>query len=123
MRLPCKAERALADAVAHVLSHPVFREWIKDPSLPKHFREAGHFWGVAPGTPPSVIRTRIGEVDKTLEAARSLLESKGVDGIAAQHGRALFDRNDIIRASEFQKMLKTRFAKDLATLSVELAED
>jgi hypothetical protein len=118
-----KAERALADAVARVLSHPVFREWIKDPSMPKHFREAGHFWGVAPGTPPSVIRTRVGEVDKTLEAARSLLESKGVDGIAAQHGRALFDRNDIIRASEFQKMLKTRFAKDLATLNVELAED
>lgn len=118
-----KAERALADAVARVLSHPVFREWIKDPLMPKYFRDAGHFWGVAPGTPPSVIRTRIGAVDKTLETARSLLESKGVDGIAAQHGRALFDRNDIIRAYEFQKMLKTRFAKDLATLSVELAED
>lgn len=46
------AERALADAVAGILSHPVFREWIKDPTLPKHFRDAGHFWGIAPGTPP-----------------------------------------------------------------------
>jgi hypothetical protein len=118
-----KAVRALADAVARVLEHPVFREWIKDPSTPKHFRDAGHFWGVAPGTPPSVIRARIAEVDRTLETARSLLESKGVEGIAAQHGRALFDRHDIVRANEFQKMLKTRFAKDLATLSVELPKD
>lgn len=118
-----KAERALADAVGRVLSHPVFLEWIKDPSTPKHFRDAGHFWGVAPGTPPSVIRTRIGEVDRTLRAAHSLLESKGVEVIAAQHGRALFDRSDVYRATEFQKMLKTRFAKDLATLSVELREE
>lgn len=117
-----KAERALADAVGRMLSHPVFRQWIKDPSTPKHFRDAGHFWGVAPGTPRGVIRTRIGAIDRTLETARSLLEAKGVQAIAAQHGRALFDRSDISRAAEFQKMLKTRFAKDLATLSVTLDE-
>lgn len=115
-----KAERALADAVTRVLSHPVFHEWLKDPSMPRHFRDAGHFWGVAAGTPPSVIRMRIGEIDRTLETARSLLESKGTDGIAAQHGRILFERNDLARASEFQETLKTRFAKELATLGVEL---
>jgi hypothetical protein len=118
-----KAERALADGVARVLSHPVFRDWVKNPSMPKHFRDAGHFWGVAPGTPPSVIRSRIREVDQTLHAARSLLDSKGTDGIAAQHGRTLFDRTDVLRAEEFQKVLSTRFAKDLATLTVELAKD
>lgn len=53
------AKRALADAVATILSHPVLGEWIKDPARPKHFRDAGHFWGIAPGTPPSMIRTRI----------------------------------------------------------------
>lgn len=118
-----KAERGLADAVARVLSHPVFRDWVKNPAMPKHFRDAGHFWGVAPGTPPSVIRARIGEIDGTLNAASSLLDSKQVDGIAAQHGRTLFDRTDVLRATEFQRMLKTRFAKDLATLSVELPND
>jgi hypothetical protein len=118
-----KAERALADAVTRVLSHPVFREWLKNASTPKHFRDAGHFWGVAPGTPPTVIRTRIAEVDRTLETARALLESKGVVRIEAQRGRDLFDRNDIVRATEFQKMLKNRFGKDLSTLSVELVED
>lgn len=117
-----KAERALADAVAHVLSHPVFRAWIKDPSMPKHFRDAGHFWGVAAGTPPRVIRARIGEIDGTLETARSLLDEKGVDDIAAQHGRVLFDRSDVLRATEFQNMLKARFAKELTTLSVDLSQ-
>lgn len=111
-----KAERALADAVSAVLSHPVFREWMRDPALPKHFRDAGHFWGIAPGTPPSVIRARISHVDNTLEKARSLLDTKGVNEIAARHGKALFDRTDLERAIEFQAALKRRFAKDLSTL-------
>ena len=115
-----KAERALADAVAVILSHPVFGEWMKDPTTPKHFRDAGHFWGVAPGTPPSVIRARIGEVDRTLEKARSLLDTKRVEEIAARHGKALFDRVDIDRAMEFQATLKRRFAKDLSTLQVDI---
>lgn len=87
-----KAERALADAVATILSHPVFCDWIRNPAMPKYFRDAGHFWGIAPGTPVSVIRTRIREVDYTLEKARSLLEGKVVEEIAARHGKALFDR-------------------------------
>lgn len=116
-----KAERALADAVAAILSHSVFREWMKNPAMPKHFRDAGHFWGIAPGTPPSVIRARIGEVDNTLDKARSLLHGKGMDEIAARHGKALFDRIDIERAMEFQSSLKRRFTKDLTSLRATVA--
>ena len=110
------AERALADALAGVLSHPVFREWIKDPTMPRHFRDAGHFWGIAPGTPPGVIRTRIADVDNTLIQARSLLDKKGVEEIIVRQGRPLFDRSDLERAVGFQAMLKQRFAKDVAML-------
>lgn len=116
-----KAERALADSVAAILSHPVFRLWLKDPSLPRNFRDAGHFWGVAPGTPPSVIRARIRDVDTALDAAASFLESKDMESVASQHGRALFDRVDILRAKDFQSTLRSRFAKDLRTLGVDLA--
>jgi hypothetical protein len=116
-----KAERVLADAVTVILSHPVFRAWLKDPSAPKHFRDAGHFWGIAPGTPPKVIQSRILDIDRTLEKALSLLDVDGVDEIAARHGKALFDRTDIKRAMNFQHALKERFAKDLATLQVKLA--
>jgi hypothetical protein len=116
-----KAERALADAVATILSHPVFREWTKDAALPKHFRDAGHFWGIAPGTPPSVIRARIREVDHTLGKARALLDTLHVNAIAERHGKALFDRVDISRAEEFQATLKRRFAKDLTTLQVNVS--
>lgn len=116
-----KAERALADAVTVILSHTVFREWIRNPAMPKHFRDAGHFWGIAPGTPPSVIRARIAEVDNTLRKARSILEEKGVAEIAARHGKTLFDQVDIERAMEFQAALKHRFASDLATLQVAVA--
>jgi hypothetical protein len=116
-----KAERVLADAVGAILSHPVLRSWLKDPSSPKHFRDAGHFWGVAPGTPPKVIQARILDIDRTLEKALSLLDSSGVDEVAARHGKALFDRTDIERAMNFQSTLKERFTKDLATLQVKLA--
>src|SRR6516164_3235924 len=69
-----KAERSLADAIENILSHPVFQDWTKDPALPKHFRDAGHFWGIAAGTPPSVIRRRITEIDLTLDRARATLD-------------------------------------------------
>jgi hypothetical protein len=112
-----KAERTIADAVSTILSHPVFREWIKNPTLPKYFRDAGHFWGIAPGTPPRVIRSRIGEIDNTLDKARSMLDESGNDAIAARHGKILFDRADVARATEFQGTLKERFAKELTTLA------
>jgi hypothetical protein len=115
-----KAERILADAIGTLLSHPVFREWQKDPALPKHFRDAGHFWGVAPGTPPSVIRARIREVDHTLATARALLDAQGLEEISERHGKALFDRNDVERADDFQATLKKRFARDLETLGATL---
>jgi len=118
--LRATAVRRLADAVSAILSHPVLAEWIRDPTMPKYFRDAGHFWGIAAGTPPSVIRARIATIDRTLEEAKNLLRDKGVDEIAARHGKALFDSVDIERAMEFQSVLKQRFSKDLGTLSVEL---
>lgn len=116
-----KAERVLADAVGAILSHSVFRGWLKDPSAPKHFRDAGHFWGIAPGTPPNVIQTRISDIDRTLEKALSILEAGGVDEVAVRHGKALFDRMDIERALNFQATLKERFAKELVTLQAKSA--
>jgi hypothetical protein len=115
-----KAERKLADAVAAVLSHPVFREWMQDPTGPRHFREAGHFWGIAPGTPSRVIRARIGEVDNTLLAAKSMLDKQDADEASARHGKVLFDRKDIERAMGFQALLKKRFSRELELLQVAL---
>jgi hypothetical protein len=117
-----RAERSLADQVVRILSHPVFTQWLKDHSDPKRFRDAGYFWGVAAGTPASAIRSRILEVDKTLEAAKSFLDQRNIDSIDAQHGRFLFDRTDIQRLIDFQNALKSRFANDLATLKVSLEE-
>ena len=116
-----RAERVLADAVDAILSHSVLRGWLKDPSSPRLFRDAGHFWGVAPGTPPKVIQARIMDVDRTLEKALGLLDAGGIDEVAARHGKALFDRNGIERTMNFQATLKERFAKDLATLQVKLS--
>jgi hypothetical protein len=116
-----KAERALADAIANILDHPVFREWVKDPSMPKHFRDAGHFWGVAIGTPPSVIRKRISEIDRTLDRAKSMLDQSNRNDVASRHGHVLFDRKNLQSATEFQAMLKGRFSKELTTLQATVA--
>ena len=115
-----KAERALADAVESIISHPVFRTWLADPAMPKYFRDAGHFWGIAPGTPPSASRSRMANIDSTLEAALALLDKRGMDEISARHGKILFERTDVERAREFHDVLRKRFAKDLALLQVDV---
>lgn len=115
-----KAERVLANSIGAILSHSVFLMWLKDPNSPKHFRDAGHFWGVAPGTPARVIHARILDIDRTLEKAMNLLDAGGVDEVAARHGKALFDRSDIERAMKFHAVLKERFVKDLTVLQVKL---
>lgn len=114
------AERALADAVSAIISHPIFRDWIRDSKAPKHFRDAGQFWGIAPGTPPSVIRARILHVDTTLRQAKDILDTKGVDEISGKGGKALFERKELERAGEFQAALKERFKNELGVLQVDV---
>jgi hypothetical protein len=116
-----KADRALEDAIKNILTHPVFIEWSKDPTMPRYFRDAGHFWGVAAGTPPSVIRKRIAEVDSTLARAQSMLDQSGGDEVAFRHGQILYSRADVQRAVAFQAMLKSRFGKELSTLQANIS--
>lgn len=110
------AERALATAIKDIISHPVFLSWTKDSRTPRYFRDAGHFWGIAPGTPPTVISARIREIDQTLDKAAELLVERGTEEVAERHGKVLYDRTDIYRAQEFHATLKQRFAQDLSTL-------
>ena len=111
-----KVGRKLEAEVRRILEHPVFRDWLKDNSKPRYFREAGHFWGIAPGTPARTVRERVDRVEETLRGALTLLDKKQTDAIVANRGRILFDRTDIQRCLEFQSMLKSRFARDLSML-------
>lgn len=111
-----KAGRKLQEEIKRILSHPTFQAWLQDPSRPKQFREAGHFWGIAPGMPARTVRDRVMFIDQTLEAALHFLQSRNVNEIVEQRGKVLFDRNDIERCFEFQAALKKRFARDLRLL-------
>jgi len=115
-----KTSRVLEEAVRAILEHPVFKDWLVDPTRPKYFREAGHFWGIAPGTPPRTVRDRVGSVERTLKAALEILQQRGVEEIMQQRGKVLFDRKDIERCLEFQATLKQRFARDLKLLDPEI---
>jgi hypothetical protein len=116
-----KADRELEASIRDILEHPVFKAWLFDPSKPKYFREAGHFWSIAPGMPSKTVRERVSKVDRILKAALELLDSKSVDTIARQGGKPLFERNDVERGQEFQKTLKARFKRDLIMLDPEFA--
>jgi len=115
-----KADRELEAAVKQIIEHPVFKGWLTNPTRPKYFREAGHFWGIAPGTPPRTVRERVNFVEQTLKAALKVLEQRGVDEIIEQRGKVLFVRKDIERCLEFQATLKQRFARDLRLLDPEI---
>jgi hypothetical protein len=117
-----KVDRELETKVRDILGHRVFASWLKSSATPKTFREAGQFWGIAPGTPPRVIKERIQNVDETIEASRAELDRRGLDEMADKLGRTLFDRADLKRISEFSDTLKTRFAEDLQLLGVQLTE-
>lgn len=115
-----KSDRQLQESVKKILEHPVFKNWLVNPTRLKYFREAGHFWGIAPGTPPKTVRERVSSVEQTLKAALKVLEQRGVDEIVEQRGKILFERQDIDRCLEFQAALKQRFAKDLKLLDPEI---
>jgi hypothetical protein len=116
-----KANRELEGRIRDILNHKVFAVWVKDPERPKSFREAGQFWGVAPGTPSKVIRDRIQAVDDLIEAARSELDRRNVNEMVDKHGKALFDREDLLRTSDFNQTLNQRFGSDLQLLGVEFS--
>jgi hypothetical protein len=114
-----KASRTLETEVRRILEHQVFRAWLADPKTPERFRDAGSFWGIAPGTPSQVIRDRIRRVDTTLDAAIDLLDRLAVEEFGGDvHQRVLFDRTDIERCREFNSTLKERFRSDLELLKV-----
>jgi hypothetical protein len=112
-----KADRQLEQAVKQIIEHPVFKDWLTDAQRPKYFREAGHFWGIAPGTPPKTVRDRVDSVEQTLNAALKVLDDRDVNEIVEQRGKILFDRKDVERCLEFQSVLKQRFARDLRLLA------
>jgi len=80
------------------------------------FREAGHFWGIAPGTPASAVRERVTSIDSALREALAQMDSLKTDIIFEQKGRPMFERKQVQRCLEFQEFLKTRFRKDLLLL-------
>jgi hypothetical protein len=111
-----KLDRAVQDVVRQVLSHPEFNAWLKDPSSPTRFRGAGHFWGIAPGTPPDAVRSRVLGIERTLQAALASIDRRGITEVVEQRGRVLFDRHDLERALAFQAALRVRFNRDLRRL-------
>lgn len=112
-----RVERELASAVNKLVSHPSFSEWITDPAKPHKFSGAGHFWGVAPGTPPRIVRDRIARIEATLKEALDYMNARSVTSLFKEKDRILCDRRDIERCIEFHEVLKLRFARELALLS------
>jgi hypothetical protein len=116
MKIKEKASRELQEQIKAILGHSVFRAWVGDPFTPKSFHKAGHFWGIAPGTPARVARERVAFIDVTLQAAERLLTERGVDSVIDGRGQVLFDRQDVRRCLEFQLAMKERFGKELRRL-------
>lgn len=109
-------ERTFEGEVRRIIEHPVFVGWLKEPSTPGRFREAGRFWGVAAGMPPGTVRERVSGVEDTLNAALELLEERDAVRVGRSGGKSLYEREDIVRALDFQEAMKRRFVKDLQLL-------
>lgn len=112
-----RLNRVLEAEVTRVIEHPAFVGWLVDIETPRSFRDIGHFWGVAPGTPPRVARQRVRGVEETLRAALELLEQRELQEVGDQRGHLLFDRTDVERGLEFHRDMTRRFAKELRVLA------
>lgn len=111
-----RIDRVFEGEVKRIIGHPTFVGWLRDPTTPKSFRDAGHFWGVAPGTPENVVVRRVQAVEETLLAARELLETRALNEVGDKQGRLLFDKTDVERGLEFHSEMRKRFAKELGVL-------
>jgi hypothetical protein len=111
-----KLGRVLESEVTRIIEHPAFVGWLTNPNTPSRFRDIGHFWGVAPGTPPRVVRQRVRGVEETLTAALDLLDERALAEVGDIRGNLLFDRTDVERGLEFHRAMTQRFAKELVVL-------
>lgn len=112
-----KPDRGLATEVNRIICHPVFREWLTDPQKPNKFYAAGHFWGIAAGTPPRVIRDRLKHIEVTLIAALDYLDTNGTETLWGEREQVIAERRDIERCLEFNTTLKERFKQELTLLT------
>jgi hypothetical protein len=112
-----RLNRVLEAEVTRIIEHPAFVSWLTDKTKPKNFRDVGHFWGIAPGTPPRVARQRVQGVEETLTAAAQLLEQRDLDEVGDRQGRLLFERADVERGLEFHEEMKQRFNAELRLLT------
>lgn len=110
-----KIDRYLHDAVIKIINHQVFRDWLIDKNKPSKFRDAMWFLGIAPGTPPKVVKERISAIERNLyEAKKIALEGSGK--ISLDKGRLFLDIVDIERCIEFHNYLKEKFKKELSIM-------
>jgi len=112
-----RLNRVLEAEITRIIEHPAFVGWLTDKSTPRSFRDAGHFWGVAPGTPQRVVRQRVQAVEDTLAAALELLNRREIEEVGDRQGRLLFDRSDVERGLDFHREMKNRFEKELVLLA------
>jgi hypothetical protein len=117
-----KVERELELSIKDLLEHPAFKSWLSDETKPCYFKDAGHFWGISPGTPPKTVRERVFSVYRILNTAKEILDMKQIDSMNSSRSSLLFDRDDINRCLEFQEMLINRFKKDLVLLDPQFPE-
>ena len=112
-----KPDRGLAAEINKMISHPAFRDWLADSKKPTKFYDAGHFWGIAAGTPPRVIRDRLNHVDATLVVALNYLDKNKTDTLWGEREQPVAERRDIQRCLEFNATLKERFKQELELLT------
>ena len=67
-----KVNRELYEVIKKILNHQVFAEWLTDPKKPDKFKDAGWFWGIAPGNPPTVVEERLANLEQSLQEAKTL---------------------------------------------------
>ena len=130
-----KVTRELYEAIKKVLNHKVFGEWLRDSKKPDKFRDAGWFWGIAPGNPPTVVEERLANIDQSLQEAKKranesggkiVIDIKDMDKSVKEaiisggnskldeHKSKIFlDIKDISKCIEFHETLKKRFEKEL----------
>ena len=130
-----KVNRELYGAITKIINHKVFSEWLENREKPRNFRDAGWFWGIAPGNPPNIVKERLSLIEQNLkEAKRHATEAggkivlnsrdldkdiktnifkKGDSEVDESKSKIYLDIKDIDRCIEFHETLKNRFKKEL----------
>lgn len=122
-----RAPQSIYDAVAPFCKNSVFRRHTKDPDEPRMWLSAASFYQMS-SPDPLHVTDRLREAETAIKNAAEWMDENGVEKIhrgVSSSGKAggAITRNDVDLLRKFDRLLRSRFSKQLKVIEAALKKE